>query len=376
MISLSINILIYILIAYITLIFSLILGFDKVLDFSLKENNKSVYNRNFTIIVVFRNEAKNLSALAKSLQQIDYPITQYEIIFVNDGSTDQSVAILNDFIDNHSHWKIIDNIRTSNSPKKDGITLAIQQAKYDWIITTDADCQVSKTWLQIYSDFTEHHPKTKLIAAPVKYKSNKNFLHEFQQIDFLSLIGTTIGSFGINKPFMCNGANLCYNKSAFIKVNGYQGNNTIASGDDVFLLEKINTVFPKQVNYLKSNQAVVVTQPVNSVKSLIKQRIRWASKTSASTNNFSKLLGIIVFIANLSFILSPYFLFILNSKSLIFLFLILGKLQGDYQLIKKTYQFLEVKFNFYTFVKSSLVYPFFVVYVVVLSFFTKVQWKG
>jgi hypothetical protein len=54
----------------------------------------------------------------------------------------------------------------------------------------------------------------------------------------LSLQGATIGSFGIGKGFMCNGANLAYKKSLFQELNGFQGNDTIASGDDVFLLQK------------------------------------------------------------------------------------------------------------------------------------------
>ena len=376
MISLFINILIYILIAYIALIFTFNLGFDKISEFILNKKNSISNNRNFTIIIPFRNEAQNISALAKSLQKIEYPLTNFEIIFVNDGSTDHSVPLLTEFIVQHTHWKIIDNIRTSHSPKKDAITLAIQQAKYNWIITTDADCEVPTTWLQTFSNFIDTNPTIKMIAAPVKYKTNKRFLDQFQQMDFLSLIGTTIGSFGINKPFMCNGANLCYDKATFLKVNGFQGNNHLASGDDVFLLEKIKRIFPNQIKYLKSKQVIVITKPVNTVQNLIKQRIRWTSKTAATTNNFSKFIGVLVFLANLSFLFFPFFLLLTANKTLVFLFLILGKLAIDYLLIKKIHQFMDEKLDFISFIKSSLIYPFFVVYVVVKSVFTKVEWKN
>jgi hypothetical protein len=65
----------------------------------------------------------------------------------------------------------------------------------------------------------------------------KTASHHFQQLDLVSLQGATIGSFGIGKGFMCNGANLAYKKSLFQELNGFR-NDTIASGDDVFLLQK------------------------------------------------------------------------------------------------------------------------------------------
>ena len=77
-----------------------------------------------------------------------------------------------------------------------------------------------------------------MVASGVCYVPKKDFLSAFQNLDFLSLQGATIGSFGINQPFMCNGANFAYSKQFFKELNGFQGNETIASGDDVFLLQR------------------------------------------------------------------------------------------------------------------------------------------
>jgi hypothetical protein len=89
-----------------------------------------------------------------------------------------------------------------------------------------------------------------MIAGAVTYDCKNSFLHHFQQ-DLASLQGATIGSFGIGKGFMCNGANLAYKKSLFQELNGFQGNDTIASGDDV-LLQKAIAQFPDRVHYVKS----------------------------------------------------------------------------------------------------------------------------
>ena len=98
-----------------------------------------------------------------------------------------------------------------------------------------------------------------MLAAGVFYKSTPSFLAAFQQLDFLSLQGTTIGSFGNNQAFMCNGANFCYQKAFFYELNGFDGNDKIASGDDVFLLQKAIQKDSKNVRFLKSELAIVQT---------------------------------------------------------------------------------------------------------------------
>ena len=65
----------------------------------------------------------------------------------------------------------------------------------------------------------------------------------------MSLQGSTVGGFGIGHPFLCNGANLAYKKHHFIQLNGFKGNDTIASGDDIFLFEKFIHAFPRQVHF-------------------------------------------------------------------------------------------------------------------------------
>jgi hypothetical protein len=62
--------------------------------------------------------------------------------------------------------------------------------------------------------------------------------------------------------FMCNGANFAYTKSLFEDLSGFDGNNTIASGDDVFYKKAI-AKYPEKVHYLKSKNTIVTTQPLN-----------------------------------------------------------------------------------------------------------------
>jgi cellulose synthase/poly-beta-1,6-N-acetylglucosamine synthase-like glycosyltransferase len=273
---------------------------------------------------------------------------------------------------------MINNIRTSNSPKKDAISIAIPFAKYEWIITTDADCVVKKNWLFVLDQFIQQN-NSEMVCGAVTYNCQNTFLHHFQQLDFASLQGATIGSFGINKPFMCNGAKFAYTKKLFLTLKGFEGNDIIASGDDVFLLQKAVEQFPEKVSYLKSFETIVATKPLDNWKDLFYQRVRWASKTKVYKSNFGKILGLIILCGNLGFIFFLFsffsFFYSLNSIfSIIFFGILFLKFIVDYMLIQKTQNFLQAKSKYM--LLSSFLYPFFSGAVAIYSLFGKYEWKG
>ncbi|MBC3845395.1 glycosyltransferase [Winogradskyella echinorum] len=370
-----------IIILYLFLIGVFTFGFDKVETFKLQDLPSKT---KFSIVIPFRNEAENLPRLLTSISKLNYSKSMFEIILVDDDSEDDSIAIIEKVLDTKSlkkdftrtdNIRIIKNKRTSNSPKKDAITTAIKASKFNWIITTDADCILPKYWLDAFDEYIQT-TTTNCIVAPVTYYGRNSFLNRFQTLDFLSLQGATIGGFGIKKPFLSNGANFCYRKSLFLQINGFDGNDNISSGDDIFLLEKIIEHDSKKIHYLKSQKAVVKTNPASSVSNLIQQRLRWASKTSNLKNWFAKLVGLIVFLGNLVCIaFIPLVLF--NAMLVKFaaaLFII--KFSIDFLLLFKTSRFFKQETLLLSFLLSSFVYPFFNVGIAFLSFFKSYRWKG
>ncbi len=358
---------------YCLLITSLIIGFDLVPTFNSKETTNDT---SFSIIIPFRNEATQLPKLFKSIGALNYPLKNYELIFVDDDSEDDSVKIIEQFFTNvENNITIIHNSRKTNSPKKDAINTAIQQAKFNWIVTTDADCLVPKNWLRVFDQFINKNTP-KLIVGPVTYSSKNNFLERFQHLDFLSLIGSTIGGFGIRKPFLCNGANLCYDKQTFLEVGGFEGNTNIASGDDIFLLEKIVHKYRTDVHYLKSKDAIVTTQPQPTFKQLIDQRTRWAAKSTAYKNNFSKLVSLSVLSMN-ALVITLFVGSVLNINSWQLLALIFSiKFCLDLILLFKTSAFFKQQKVLTYYIWCSLLYPLFVGVVIMNSLKSGYSWKG
>lgn len=362
-----------ILVIYVFFIGQLCYGFSKIKTF---EKTTLSPKTAFSIVVVFRNEEKNLPKLLKSLSHLNYPKELIQIIMVDDFSKDQSERIyINWRIQNENiDTTLLENLRLSNSPKKDAIGRAIPIAKHDWIVTTDADCTVNKNWLQTLDDYIQNN-SVEMIVGTVVYKTKNNWFHQFQQLDLMSLQGTTIGSFGLGKPFMCNGANFAYTKKLFNELDGFNGNNKMASGDDVFLLQKATKKHLNKIHYLKNSNAFVKTKPENDLYKLFMQRVRWASKTSGYNSSYAKMLAVIVLLMNLSLVVGCGLSITgeFNWKILVVVFLV--KYCIDYILLFKANTFLQ-KGKFFLPIASSMLYPLYASLVGIYSLFGSFSWKG
>lgn len=359
---------------YLALILAFIIGMNK----SKVVKNKKVLPKNrFSIVIPFRDEAQNLPNLINSISALNYPSELFEILFVNDDSQDNFNSIIEAFKKQNPklNLHLIQNIRKTQSPKKDAINTAINVAKFEWIVTTDADCLVPKLWLQLFNIIIEEE-KPVFISAPVKFNEQNSFLFHFQHLNFTSLIGSTMGGFGIKKPFMCNGANLCYSKSAFLELDGFEDNNNIASGDDIFLMEKMLKAYPKKVKFLKSTEAIVETNAENSWKFFINQQIRWASKSASYKSLFAKFVGMVVFLENLLVLILGISAVLFAEFWIYFTLVFTVKIIVDFMLIAQTAFFLKSTKWLKYYLRVSVLYPFFIVFTVFLSTFKNYEWKG
>ena len=229
-----------------------------------------------SVIISARNEEENIGKLLSSLEKQTYPNHLFEVIVVDDHSTDNTATVVNSY----PFAKLIklefDNI---NSYKKKAIETGIAEASGDLIVTTDADCIVQENWLRTIAAFKEE-ANAVFIAAPVVMENRATLLQTFQALDFLVLQGITAASVQKRIHNMCNGANLAYERKAFFEVNGFSGIDHIASGDDMLLMQKIAERFSGKISYLLSKDAIVATRAAKTWKEFFSQRIRWASKAT------------------------------------------------------------------------------------------------
>jgi cellulose synthase/poly-beta-1,6-N-acetylglucosamine synthase-like glycosyltransferase len=333
----------------------------------------------FSIIIPARNEEKNIANCVNSILQNNYPEDLFEIIVVDDFSEDRTAEIVQKLQSKYFNIKLIQlkNIVDGeiNSYKKKAIETAIDSASNEWIITTDADCEVKSEWLNLFDKYIQQ-TNSVFIAAPVMFKNDDSFLSVFQCLDFISLQGITAASVSAGFLSMCNGANLAYKKSAFYEVNGFKGVDNIASGDDMLLMHKIKLKFPKQIGYLFHSNAIVSTLPADSWKNFFNQRIRWASKATNYDDKRIFLVLLLVYFFNLYLLVLPFLAFYDVFFLKFWLILLAAKTICELGFMFPVAKFFSLKTNLQWF---PLMQPFHIFYTVVSGFlgkFGKYEWKG
>ncbi|MBF4984016.1 glycosyltransferase [Nonlabens mediterrranea] len=330
----------------------------------------------FSIIINYRNEAHNLPALLLSISQLKFDFNRVEFLFINDDSSDSSLSILEKFItdNNDITVQLLERIPVSKSAKKDGITQALEIAKHEHIICTDADVILPQRWLLAYEKHYQLLPDLHFIAGPVEMIHSNNILSQLQHSEMVALQMTTLGGFAIRQPFMCNGANMSFTKTAFQEVNGYQGNDHISSGDDIFLLEKLVAEDVLKCSYLKSQDAIVKTFPKSSWKEMINQRVRWSQKGKSTKSTLNKLVSFQVLMMNLLFILAPFLWFLDSLNNAQFFTILIIKIVVDVIVIFTGNRFFSNKKWPIYLLPQLVIYPI-VVISIALKSLSKPSWK-
>jgi cellulose synthase/poly-beta-1,6-N-acetylglucosamine synthase-like glycosyltransferase len=341
-----------------------------------------------SVIIPARNEAQNIAVCLDSIVSQSYPKDLFEILVVDDHSTDNTAAIILCYQSQNVKLISLKDFVASNeinAYKKKAIEIAIQQSTGELIITTDADCIAPSDWLQTIAAYYQEK-KPNFIVMPVSINCSNKFIEIFQALDFMTLQGITGAS--VHKKFhsMCNGANLAYTKKAFNAVNGFKGIDAIASGDDMLLMHKIYQQNPNGIAYLKSAAVIVQTAAVKTIGEFFNQRIRWASK--ADKYEDKRIFGVllIVYLFNCLLVVIPvvaifssvqYSMFNVQcSMSGVWLLLLLLKTVTELFFLFPVAKFFNKQLLLWWF---PLMQPFHIVYTVIagwLGKFGNYKWKG
>jgi cellulose synthase/poly-beta-1,6-N-acetylglucosamine synthase-like glycosyltransferase len=343
--------------------------------------NRSNFNKkkisspktSFSIVIAFRNEALYLKTLLEHLKNLEYPGYLFEVLLVNDHSEDDSLSICQEFIKKNklANFKILQNQNLAKSPKKSSILTALTQAKFDYILFTDADCMVPKTWLNIYNNKLRNG-NFDFVAGPVCIKAKEGFWENFQILDVMCLQVIGLGSFKPKHFLMCNAANMCIKKTALKETNALEKHKHITSGDDVFTLEHFRKR-KKNISALIHKEAIVATYPQQNFNDLTQQRVRWASKSKHYTNKGLIFIGLIVLSTNLFMVLVLPF----SLQNPIYALMLWGvKIGVDSYVLFAGKIFFGPSTTLKNHLKTLIVYPFVTSYFGIKSFTGKFDWKG
>jgi len=326
----------------------------------------------FSIIIPVRNEVKNVVDTLHALELQDYPKSRFEVIIVDDFSSDKTFEIAEQYFEKSEiSYQLHRLSRDEGEGKKCAITKGVALSKFDHIITTDADCSMGKFWLQSYA---AHFLDNQMVAGPVSITSDSIF-SKFQQIEFAGLIGFGAVTISQDEPSMCSGANLGFMKEAFRMVGGYSDNISIPSGDDEFLLYSILKEYPGKVSFMKDKQAVVETPPHRAVSSFLNQRKRWTSKWKHNKNWKLRAVAVLFFLENISFLILGLVMCFGLVTPYIFLFLFLVRFAISTSYMNIVNRFLGNSLTLIIPVAFQIFYPFHVLLMGMNSIFGTYTWK-
>ena len=249
--------------------------------FKLKQNPVSQSRLKVSVIVAARNEEKNISACIQSISNQKYDLQRFEIIVVDDHSTDHTASITEAFIEAHTTLNIKLLKQTEKAGKKSALRLALSQATGEFILITDADCLHEEGWIEAMVSTFEMQNAV-FVSGPVALYKPIGLFQKLQNLEFMSLIASGAGSIGIGLPTMSNGANLGFSLNAYNQLSQHELKPELASGDDIFLMTAFADKFGKdKIAFAKNRNAMVYTNPINNLRDFMLQRLRWTSKSKA-----------------------------------------------------------------------------------------------
>jgi len=358
---------------YITYVIYFIIGWLRTKTFNTQVPNKFP---TVSIIIPVRNEGKHIEKLLRNIQSQSYPADKYDVIVIDDYSTDNTVSIINSL--NIPNVRVIP-LKVEGeiyAYKKMAITTGVNNSNAELIVSTDGDCSMDQHWLSsIVSFYTSN--SFKLISSPVAFHNEKNWFEKIQTVEFQYLIGVGASCMRNGMPSTCNGANLAYTRELFHEINGFEGIDDIAFGDDELLLHKVYKHYPDGIGFNKNRNSIVYTYAKSNLNEFVEQRKRWAKKNANYFDKRLMAMVLSVFLMNVAlFITIPFSFFYSDIKDFLLIsFLIKLVFDG-------IFMFMLLKFFGKTryILFAPIVLFFYIFYFIYLGIIgnigTTYQWKG
>ncbi|BDS11999.1 glycosyltransferase [Aureispira anguillae] len=242
-----------------------------------------------SIVICARDEAANLQKNLESILKQDYSI--FEVIVVNDDSSDDTSAVLARLSEEYSHLKVVQIEHKKVKGKKAALTRGIQVAKYPWLLLTDADCIPNSThWItKMYQQ--AHATNSAIVLGYGPYQIEESWLNRWVQFETI-YVAIQYFSFALWKePYMGVGRNLMYPKKLFLQNRGFEQHQHLISGDDDLFVNAAATSQNTTI-CLESDSFMYSTVPT-SWGALYRQKKRHYSSSNHYKLKHKILLGLL-----------------------------------------------------------------------------------
>ena len=321
-----------------------------------------------SIIISVRNEASRIRNCLSSLEKLSYPKQKFEIIFVDDGSTDDTAEIISRYTSKKQNWRILRFSKPENSTgPMPAIMHGIRHSRYEFILRTDADCRVGENWIQsIVSRFDE---RTAMVIGFCNLKVGAGLVQAFLSFDNL-VSGVLNSSFArMGYPIACSGGNMAFRKSA---VNNLITSGSFldpAPGEDTRLAQLFHHSKVGKVKYCLCSNSVVDTDSMRNGKPIFDRMVRIHSQTF--TMNFEQVLLRLVFLLGY---FSPFY-FLAKGAATAILSVIILRYFIEFLFLQSDAVVLNRRYNVLPDLVYQMLYPFYLIFFAFLGALFPVKWK-
>ena len=259
-----------------------------------------------SVIVPLRNEEEHARRTLEALDAQDYS-GEWEVICVNDRSTDRTAQILEEFAAGHPRFSVVHipmDAPFLESPKKRALETGFKTAKHEILMTMDADCIPPRGWIR--SMASRFRGNIAIVQGPKKNSGSPSIVHAFQKLETLGYTSIEAAGFSMGIPMVASAAALAYKKELFFKVGGFGDLVHLSSGDDDMLVHKMIQEPNVGFCYNLDENAVVETAPVDSFKGLLNQRARWSSNGTSYSNHLYTFFLTLIYTFYVWLFISPW----------------------------------------------------------------------
>lgn len=246
-----------------------------------------------SVIICARNEAQNIEKNLPLILYQDYP--DYEVIVVNDASTDETSKVLERLTKAFKHLRVVTVQEKKIAGKKGALAFGIDAARHDLLLLTDADCyplsETPKINTQWIANMVKGINAKDIGLAYAPYQKRDGFLNTFIRFETVWTATQYMGLALAGFPYMGVGRNMIYKKSLYEKVDGFQKHEHIASGDDDLFVNSV--ISEKNFKIILNPQTFMVSEPKTQWNEYFTQKKRHLSTATSYTLKHKMILGML-----------------------------------------------------------------------------------
>ncbi len=326
-----------------------------------------------SIVIPVRNEEGQIGSLLGDLINQDHPGGAFEIIVVNDHSTDNTVQVVNALVSGTADIRLAE-LGEGEYGKKAAIRKGVSLAKHEIVVSTDGDCRAPPGWLgKLVVPFGERD--VRMVAGPVLLYPDNGLFRAMQSLEFLSLVGVSAAAGGLGSPIMCNAANLAYRKKDFSRFLE-AGVTPTESGDDIFLMLWLKNRHPGSIRYIIDPGSAIHTTPSPGLSAFLMQRFRWVSKSRFYRDWLLNTTALLVYLTSISMLLLAILCFMAPRLLVLLLVLLLAKSLVDALFLNRVLKYYGKRKWLLLIMPLELVYFMYVSVVGMAGQFFPHTWKG